>query len=94
MNLINIPAEARSTQAKDARAGGTSYRMFSWLKKHRPGAHGHIDRNSRGGLSSSAPDLTEEDSPRQPIQLEKVFLHTVTASRDNSEGRFVSRPTI
>ena len=54
--------------------------MFSWFKKHRLGGHSNIDRESRGGLSASAPDLTEEEDTRQPIQLEKVGLKTERAS--------------
>lgn len=49
--------------------------MFSWFKKHRLGGHSNIDRESRGGLSASAPDLTEEEDTRQPIQLEKICNH-------------------
>ena len=50
-------------------------KMWSWIKKKSFGHHQHTitaERDARGGLSASAPDLTEDDDHKHIIQLEKV----------------------
>ena len=48
--------------------------MLNWFRKHGFGQHHRSQPVTRSGLSSSAPDLTEDEEEQSAIVLEKVVL--------------------
>lgn len=48
--------------------------MLNWFRKHGFGQHHRSQSVAKSGLSSSAPDLTEDAEDNSGIVLEKVRL--------------------
>ena len=51
--------------------------MLNWFRKHGFGQQHQSQPVNKSGLSSSAPDLTEDEVEKNPILLEKVVLSSL-----------------
>lgn len=104
MNIVSIAANAQSFTDRDPIVGAHREEgrernrargdMLNWFRKHGFGQHHRQQPVGKSRLSSSAPDLTEDEEENSGIVLEKVVPPCPPRyGRPGREGRLPYRGT-